>query len=57
VRRLAPPDELRRISPGEGVLVYGNLPPARLRLRTWFDDRRLAARADTPPEPSPGDVV
>jgi type IV secretion system protein VirD4 len=57
VRRLAPPDELRRISPGEGVLVYGNLPPARLRLRTWFDDRRLAARADTPSESSPGDVV
>ena len=25
-RRLAPADELRRIRPGEGVLVYGYLP-------------------------------
>ena len=40
-RRLAPPDALRRIPPGEGVLVYGGLPPARLRLRTWFDDPAL----------------
>jgi type IV secretion system protein VirD4 len=43
-RRLAPPDALRRLPPGEGVLVYGGLPPARLRLRTWFDDPVLAAR-------------
>ncbi len=41
VRRLAPPDEIRRISSGEGVLVYGSLSPARLRLRTWFDDPLL----------------
>ena len=32
-RRLAPDAELRRIRPGEGVLVYGHLPPVRLRLR------------------------
>jgi len=32
-RRLAPDAELRRIRPGEGVLVYGHLPPARIRLR------------------------
>jgi type IV secretion system protein VirD4 len=32
-RRLAPDAELRRIKPGEGVLVYGHLPPARIRLR------------------------
>src|SRR5664280_62962 len=47
-RRLAPPDALRRIAPGEGVLVYGDLPPARLRLRTWFDDPWLLARAGPP---------
>jgi type IV secretion system protein VirD4 len=35
-RRLAPDAELRRIRPGEGVLVYGHLPPARIRLRPWF---------------------
>ena len=53
-RRLAPPDALRRIPPGEGVLVYGGLPPVRLRLRTWFDDPVLAARARAGPpwEPS-----
>jgi type IV secretion system protein VirD4 len=44
IRRLAPPDALRRIRPGEGVLVYGGLPPARLRLRTWFDHPDLAER-------------
>ena len=32
-RRLAPDAELRKIRPGEGVLVYGHLPPARIRLR------------------------
>jgi type IV secretion system protein VirD4 len=47
VRRLAPPDALRRIAPGEGVLVYGDLAPARLRLRTWFADPGLRARATT----------
>ncbi len=44
-RRLAPPDALRRISPGHGVLVYRDLPPARLRLRCWYDDPWLRARA------------
>jgi type IV secretion system protein VirD4 len=47
VRRLAPPDALRRTAPGEGVLVYGDLPPARLRLRTWFSHPGLQARATT----------
>ena len=40
-RRLAPPDALRRIPPGEGVLLYGDRRPARLRLRPWFDDPAL----------------
>ena len=43
-RRLAPTDELRRIPPGQGVLVYGHLPPVRIHLRPWFRDRRLRAR-------------
>jgi type IV secretion system protein VirD4 len=43
-RRLAPPDALRRTPAGEGVLVYGGLPPARLALRCWFDDPRLSQR-------------
>jgi len=37
-RRLAPDAELRRIRPGEGVLVYGHLPPVRIRLRPWFEE-------------------
>jgi type IV secretory pathway TraG/TraD family ATPase VirD4 len=44
-RRLAPADELRRIRPGEGVLIYGHLPAVRLILRPWYRDRILAARA------------
>ncbi len=44
-RRLAPSDHLRRIPPGEGILIYGHLPAARLRLRPWFADRTLASRA------------
>ena len=43
-RRLAPPDALRRIAPGQGVLVYGGLPPARIALRSWFEDPLLAER-------------
>jgi type IV secretion system protein VirD4 len=46
-RRLAPADELRRVPPGTGVLIYGHLPPARLRLRPWFADRTLRRRAAT----------
>jgi type IV secretion system protein VirD4 len=44
-RRLAPADELRRIPPGEGVVIYGNLPATRIRLRPWFQDRQLRRRA------------
>jgi type IV secretion system protein VirD4 len=47
-RRLAPADEIRRIRPGSGILIYGHLPPARINLRPWFADRRLRARAETP---------
>ncbi len=47
-RRLAPPDALRRIGPGEGVLLYGDLPPARLRLRPWFADPVLRSRGGAP---------
>jgi type IV secretion system protein VirD4 len=38
LRRLAAPERLRRIGPGQGVLVYGALRPVRLSLRTWFAD-------------------
>jgi type IV secretion system protein VirD4 len=54
VRRLAPPDHLRRISPGQAVLLYGSLPPARLTLRNWFTDPVLAAKAAASSPPRPG---
>ena len=44
MRRLAPTDELRRTPPGEGVLIYGHLPPVRIRLRPWYRDRELKRR-------------
>jgi type IV secretion system protein VirD4 len=45
LRSLAPAHVLRGIRPGEGVLVYGHLPPARLSLRPWFKERHLLPRA------------
>ncbi len=44
-RRLASTDELRRIRPGHGVLVYGHLPAARIALRPWFLEPELKRRA------------
>jgi type IV secretion system protein VirD4 len=35
-RRLLPPEDLRCLRRGDAVLVYGILPPARLRLRPWW---------------------
>jgi type IV secretion system protein VirD4 len=47
-RRLVPMEVLRQLRPRQGVLLYGHLPPARVRLRAWFRNprlRRLALRA------------
>ena len=44
-RSVAPANVLRSIRPGEGVLVYGHLPPARLRLRPWFKEKLLRSHA------------
>jgi type IV secretion system protein VirD4 len=40
-RPLAPPEQLRQLPDGHALLVYGRLPPATIRLRMWFEDRRL----------------
>jgi type IV secretion system protein VirD4 len=40
-RSIAPPNLLRENPPGTAVLIYGSLPPASIRLRPWFADRRL----------------
>jgi type IV secretion system protein VirD4 len=42
----SPGDTLRRIAPGQGILLYGHLPPAHLTLRPWFRDRRLLGMVD-----------
>lgn len=34
-RRLAPVDAIRRLRTGQGILVYGSIPPVWLRLRPW----------------------
>jgi type IV secretion system protein VirD4 len=45
MRTLAPAHVLRSIKPGEGILVYGHLPPARLSLRPWFREKNRLRRA------------
>jgi type IV secretion system protein VirD4 len=44
-RRLLPPEALRQLKPRRALLVYGHLPPARIRLRPWFRSRRLVTLA------------
>ena len=41
-RDLTPANVVRGARPGEALLVYGHLPPARLSLRPWFADRALS---------------
>jgi type IV secretory pathway TraG/TraD family ATPase VirD4 len=40
-RPLAPADQLRQIKPEHGLLIYGSLRPAMLRLRLYFNDHNL----------------
>ena len=40
-RPLSAPEALRQLPEGHALLLYGRLAPARLRLRLWFNDRRL----------------
>ena len=42
---LVPPAALRRMHPGDALLIHGTLPPAHVRLRPWYRDRRLRKRA------------
>lgn len=44
-RSIAPSHVVREADPDTAVLVYGNLPPAKLRLRRWYANRHLAALA------------
>lgn len=49
-RSLAPAHVIRQGDPGTGVLIYGHLPPARLTLRPWFEDRHLRRLAAAAPD-------
>ena len=42
-RGASPGEALGWISPGNGVLLYGHIPPAPISLRPWFRDRQLQA--------------
>ncbi|MDE3131107.1 MAG: type IV secretory system conjugative DNA transfer family protein [Acidobacteriota bacterium] len=47
-RRRAPlisPEALRQLPDGQALLLYGRLAPVRVRLRTWFANRRLRRMA------------
>jgi type IV secretion system protein VirD4 len=48
-RRLLPPEELRCLPRGQAVLVYGTLPPVRLRLRPWWAATKAATKGTTRP--------
>jgi len=43
-RPLLPVEDLRRLRPGEGVLLYGHLRPTPVRLRPYYDPREQARR-------------
>lgn len=42
---LAPADVIRRMPPGEAMLLYGHLPPVRLKLRPFFKGQRFMSSA------------
>ncbi len=44
-RPLIAPEALRQLPAGHALLLYGRLAPVRIRLRMWFQDRRLRALA------------
>jgi type IV secretion system protein VirD4 len=59
-RPLIAAETLRQLPDGTALLLYGRLPPVRIRLRRWFEDRRLRrlagqTRSRRPrPAPAPG---
>lgn len=50
-RPLLTPALARTLDDGHGVLVYGNTPPVKVRLRPWYRSLRLRRRARTKPPP------
>ncbi len=50
-RALAAPEQLRQLPAGHALLIYGRLAPTRIRLRPYFQDRRLRKLTDPDEEP------
>jgi type IV secretion system protein VirD4 len=48
-RPLIAPEALRQLPDRHALLLYGRIAPAQLRLRLWFDDRRLRGLAKGAP--------
>lgn len=46
-RDLAPANLVRERDPGTGLLLYGHLPPAKIRLRPWYEERELRSLRET----------
>jgi type IV secretion system protein VirD4 len=46
---LVPPHMARQMPPGDALLIHGTLPPAHVRTRPWWDDRRLTRRGSLDP--------
>jgi type IV secretion system protein VirD4 len=44
-RPIAPANVVREARAGTALLLYGNLPPAWIKFRPWYRDRRLSAAA------------
>ncbi len=42
---LAAPQQLRQLNDRHALLIYGRLPPAKLRLRSYYEDRALRSLA------------
>lgn len=45
-RSLLTPASIREQKVGEAILVYGHLPPAKIKLRMWFKDAKLKRLAE-----------
>jgi type IV secretion system protein VirD4 len=56
-RRLLPVEALRQLKPRRALLVYGHLPPVRIRLRPWFRSRRLLGLAYAVDAPAAQPVI
>ena len=48
-RDLTPANVVREAAPGRALLIYGHLPPARIALRPWYEDKGLTGLVEAEP--------